>query len=187
MLPQLGIEAIRLMQLIQESHCLTHYESREDVKRRYPEVRRLLATRGTEGGRRIHGDNCWIEAMARGIIKDWDEPSTSAKRIVFVISDIRFPNELEFARILKARTYCMKRAQAEATMSNHESERYISYFAKHVDNIENNGDFFDGHNGIMARAALREKAKSIIEQTPEIPWDELKGILGSVLDGTIRL
>lgn len=55
-----------------------------------PEVRRLLQRMGTEAGRDIHGQGCWVRIAARKIAAAGD----------VVITDMRFPNEVEFVRQL---------------------------------------------------------------------------------------
>lgn len=61
----------------------------ERAKTLYPEVRRLLQRFGTEAGREIHGEECWIDAAFR------DLPDGHV-----VFSDVRFRNEAD--RIRKA-------------------------------------------------------------------------------------
>lgn len=66
------------------SHLIDHF-GWDEAKRAYPEVRRLLQKFGTEAGREIHGENCWVDALLR----DWNR----AERLV--VTDVRFPNEAE--------------------------------------------------------------------------------------------
>jgi hypothetical protein len=56
-----------------------------------PDVRNLLQKYGTEGGRDIHGKDCWLR-VARRVIEDINGP--------VVITDVRFDNEAEFVREL---------------------------------------------------------------------------------------
>ena len=58
----------------------------DEAKRRFPEVRRLQQTYGTEGGRDIHGELCWIKAA-------WN---TMLPGVDYVFTDVRFPNERDF-------------------------------------------------------------------------------------------
>lgn len=58
----------------------------DEAKFKYNEVRELLQRYGTEGGRNVHGDNCWISIIEKIIL---DNPNTN-----YVITDARFPNEL---------------------------------------------------------------------------------------------
>lgn len=53
----------------------------EDAKS-FPEVRRLIQVYGTEAGRQVHGDDCWVDAVFRSL------PEGNV-----VITDVRFPNE----------------------------------------------------------------------------------------------
>jgi len=55
------------------------------AKRECPEVRRLQQTYGTEGGRNVHGQDCWIKAARATLVPGVD----------YVFTDVRFPNELE--------------------------------------------------------------------------------------------
>jgi hypothetical protein len=55
------------------------------AKREYPEVRRLQQTYGTEGGRHIHGSDCWLKAARATMLPGVD----------YVFTDCRFPNEVE--------------------------------------------------------------------------------------------
>jgi hypothetical protein len=58
----------------------------DEAKRKFPEVRRLAQAYGTEGGRDIHGQQCWIEAAERTLDGSKD----------YVFTDVRFPNERDF-------------------------------------------------------------------------------------------
>ena len=60
------------------------------VKRAYPCVREWLRIIGTEAGRDIHGQDCWIKVADKRV------DVSSAKR--FAIRDVRFPNEAEYIK-----------------------------------------------------------------------------------------
>ncbi len=62
---------------------VVHEQGWDSAKRSYPEVRRLLQRMGTEAGRRVHGENVWIDALFRTV-----DPG---QRVV--ITDVRFENE----------------------------------------------------------------------------------------------
>ncbi|WAB08766.1 deoxynucleoside monophosphate kinase [Streptomyces phage Andris] len=49
----------------------------------YPEVRALLQRAGTEAGRRVLGENVWVDALFREF----------AEAPALVLTDVRFPNE----------------------------------------------------------------------------------------------
>ena len=57
----------------------------ETVKRNYPEARRLLQVMGCEVGRKMFGENIWVDMVAEKIENE------RMKRVV--ISDFRFENE----------------------------------------------------------------------------------------------
>jgi hypothetical protein len=58
----------------------------DEAKRRYPEVRRSMQRYGTEGGRDIHGYECWLRPVAQCIDS---QPGR------YVITDVRFDNEAD--------------------------------------------------------------------------------------------
>lgn len=60
-----------------------------DKAKHDPEVRRLLQRMGTEAGRNIHGEDCWLKIAKRKI----DAAPNSV-----VITDVRFANEAEAIR-----------------------------------------------------------------------------------------
>ena len=59
-----------------------------DEAKKIDEVRQLLQRYGTEAGRNIHGEGCWIEAAARAM--------KGQARVV--VTDCRFPNEAKAIR-----------------------------------------------------------------------------------------
>lgn len=63
---------------------LRHWHTWETAKDENPDVRRLLQRVGTEAGRNIHGDDCWLK-LAKRKIDAADGP--------VVVTDVRFPNE----------------------------------------------------------------------------------------------
>jgi hypothetical protein len=58
----------------------------DSAKRIVPEVRRLQQTYGTEGGRDVHGQLCWINNAERSVSPADD----------YVFTDLRFPNERDW-------------------------------------------------------------------------------------------
>lgn len=77
--------SIRLSQLINgdEYHVGIGWDR---AKREYPEVRRLQQTYGTEGGRHVHGIDCWLRAARATLLPGYD----------YVFTDVRFSNEVDF-------------------------------------------------------------------------------------------
>lgn len=88
-----------------------------------PNVRQLLQRLGTEVGRNLFGENCWVEAVDRDLQKH------QPKRIVF--TDVRFDNEAEYVRELGGEVWNVSRPDA-APVSDHASEQGLS---KSVDDI----------------------------------------------------
>lgn len=56
----------------------------DHAKNEYPDVRRLLQRLGTEAGRNILGDNIWVDTALK-----------NHKGHDIVVTDVRFPNELD--------------------------------------------------------------------------------------------
>jgi len=102
--------------------------SMDDIKRRYPEVRRLLQHIGTEWGRAIHGPDCWVEYMMR-----------SRSRLEYtVIPDIRFENEWLFVKNGGGIMIHIKKPGAVVVNPEHASEQFDTMkVADYV--IENSG------------------------------------------------
>lgn len=61
----------------------------ERAKVEYPEVRELMQKYGTEGGRMVHGEECWVNIIKRYV---------NSKAGNFVITDMRFENEIAAVR-----------------------------------------------------------------------------------------
>lgn len=73
-----SVRTIRLSEIIDDMGW-------DAAKRAFPEVRRLQQTYGTEGGRHIHGTDCWLKAARATLLPGVD----------YVFTDCRFPNEVE--------------------------------------------------------------------------------------------
>lgn len=67
----------------------------EETKRKSYEVRRLLQRFGTEAGRRIHGEDCWVNIVHQRILQIESVVNWGSG---VLITDVRFPNELQFIR-----------------------------------------------------------------------------------------
>jgi hypothetical protein len=73
-----GAGSLRLRQLVDSAGW-------DYAKTSYPEVRSLLQRTGTEAGRRVLGDDVWVEALYA------DHQDAAG----LVVTDVRFPNEAE--------------------------------------------------------------------------------------------
>jgi hypothetical protein len=67
---------------------------------RSPEARQLLQEAGTEKGRDIYGPHIWCRALEAWI---WRFMNRGIRR--FVVTDVRFPNEVEWVHSLGGRVY----------------------------------------------------------------------------------
>jgi hypothetical protein len=107
---------------------LLEIDTIDDIKRRYPEVRRLLQKIGTEWGRAIHGPDCWVEYMMR-----------SRPRLEYtVIPDIRFENEYLFTAANNGFLVHITNPRAVVVNPGHASEQFdTEMVAKYT--IENSG------------------------------------------------
>lgn len=85
----------------------------EKAKQNYSEIRRLLRFLGTESGRDIHGQDCWVNIVKRKIEA---APDTN-----FVITDVRFKNELDMIHSIGGITIQVIRTGFEPT-EEHSSE-----------------------------------------------------------------
>ena len=80
-----------------------------------PEVRGLLQRYGTEGGREIHGFDCWT-AVAGDLLDRF--PTTR-----FAFSDVRFVNEVDFIHEFGGLVYYVERPGFDAVGTTHISEQ----------------------------------------------------------------
>lgn len=65
-----------------------------DEAKKIPEVRQLLQRIGTEGGRDIHGQGCWVDLAAKKVVSLLFQ----GKKVV--VTDVRFPEEVGMIRDL---------------------------------------------------------------------------------------
>jgi len=83
------------------------------AKTRYPEIRQLLQRFGTEVGRELYGESFWVDRVLNQIKEG--QPNDN-----YVITDVRFPNELAAVRdiggaVFKIQRLCNKPANAHAS------------------------------------------------------------------------
>lgn len=113
-----------------------------DVAKEHPDVRRFLQRYGTEGGREVHGESCWLDAALARAYKLKPGPSGDV-RVVF--SDVRFENEaMACDELIK-----VKRPGTD-TDDMHPSES-LSDVNVHVTEVyDNDGTLADLHNWVDA-------------------------------------
>lgn len=101
----------------------------EQAKDDFPEVRALLQRCGTEAGRKVLGENVWVDAVLR------DLPEK------VVIPDVRFPNEAQAIKERGGRVFRITRPDY-GPVNDHPSETALAHwqFDRH---IVNDGDLGD--------------------------------------------
>lgn len=77
---------------------------------------------------------------------------------IFVVTDIRFPNEYDFFRNLEGAQFyphyiCNYGAETKSQQDSHASEKHILTIAKKCATIDNNGTLEDLRNRVQARVA----------------------------------
>lgn len=81
------------------------------------EVRGLLDRMGTEVGREMFGENFWVEMATRPIEYSLSDPGNEIR---YVITDVRFPNEIDYVASLRPYGYLLKIQRPGVTpISNH--------------------------------------------------------------------
>ena len=108
-----------------------------DALKKDPSVRQLLQRMGTEAGRNIHGDDCWIRIAKRKV---------DAAPGNVVITDVRFSNEAEAIRAWGGKVIRIERPGV-GPVNGHSSES-LDFEPDAV--IENSGTIEDLHDQVRA-------------------------------------
>lgn len=103
----------------------------DEAKRLYPEIREGLQLEGTEGGREIHGWDCWLNIAERKL-------SQSERN---VITDMRFENEVDFCNARGSFNLHVIRPGV-GKVNNHSSEQ-MDYAKIRHGVLVNDGDLLD--------------------------------------------
>lgn len=106
----------------------------QEAKRLIPRVRELLQIIGTELGRDLHGENCWIRILDR----------KHGKKSRVVIDDVRFLNEVDYIR---SRNGCIVHVisdRAPNRNAKHRSE-HMDFAAVADYTVTNNGTLAELH------------------------------------------
>lgn len=142
---------IRLQWLIDKygwDHC----------KNTYPEVRRLMQAVGTEGGRKLFGENFWIDQLDNSISDLWSSNTR------YVLTDARFLNEGYWVQDAEGNR------EENFRMANDISRSYFDAPSGRLFWIERPGLAPDGH--ASESGELREIADAIIHNDGTV--EELK-------------
>jgi hypothetical protein len=109
---------LELDPLVMSGHKLSELLYRCDFQeaKRHGEVRRLLQRLGTEAGRNIHGQDCWVKIAERKI------EATTAN---VVLTDVRFSDEAAFVRSLGGKLVYIERPGV-GPVNGHVSDAGIS-------------------------------------------------------------
>lgn len=106
---------VRLRELRLAEYIKTH--GWDWSKRNIPEIRRLLQVIGTEMGRQVLGENCWVDLVDRKI--------KASGNVNAVITDLRFPNEAQYVRSLNGKIVLIVRPDnPDSIGASHASEQY---------------------------------------------------------------
>lgn len=125
-----------LLRLNPKLDSITHIAHRVedygwDLTKKDPEVRRLLQVLGTEVGRKMFGENFWVDLALSGL-----KPEDKV-----VVSDVRFPNEGDAIKKLGGSLWRINRRNHSA-VNDHASEHAMdNYMFNHV--IYNDGTLDD--------------------------------------------
>lgn len=117
----------------------------DTCKRDLPDVRQYLQKLGTEVGRQIIGDRCWVDIAQRKLLKEPDQD--------FAISDMRFPNEVDLVDQFGGYKIIVERPGCEPS-NGHVSDTGVrslpvdETFANHLLDTSELGPFLDG---VLAR------------------------------------
>lgn len=104
----------------------------DHTKRNHPQVRKWLRVGGTENGRDIHGQDCWVHVME----------SRSRSDLLTTIRDVRFPNEAAWIRSAGGILVLVLSDRSIPADPNERSEQ-MDYGSEADYIIENNGDFLE--------------------------------------------
>lgn len=113
------------------------------AKRNFQEVRTYLQRLGTECGRQVHGQRCWVDIAA--------ERSRGDNRSVFF--DTRFGNEVDWGRTENS-LFIWVTSPRETPAGEHVSEHSIDYAKESDYHVHNDGTL----------EALYDKVEGVLDQ-----------------------
>jgi hypothetical protein len=125
------------------SNVLAEFDGDWDAVKKFHDVRRLLQRLGTEAGRDIHGQDCWVNIARRKIL------ATSNN---VVVTDIRFANEAAMIRDLGGVLVRVERPGV-GPVNEHVSE-VMPFEADHT--LLNDGSIEQLHDTIRRLATVDE-------------------------------
>lgn len=105
----------------------------DEAKVKYTEIRELMQRYGTEAGRKVHGDECWTSIIEKVIEEN---PVKN-----YVITDMRFDNELQVVRRLGGLLVQIQR-EGVTSVNGHISDKILPEYMFDA-LIKNNGTLED--------------------------------------------
>lgn len=120
----------------------------DEAKRDFPEVRRFLQRLGLEGVRHVIGDNTWIYLAEAEIAR------ARRDRVPVVVTDVRFPNEVEMLKRWGFELVWVVRPGARD--GDHPSENAVG---------PEDADLILGNDGPLS--TLRDRVASLVELVTE--------------------
>lgn len=104
----------------------------EGAKRKFPEARRFFQRYGTEGGRDIHGQDCWLKVV-REAFDSFESMPPEEQPAGAVITDVRMRNEYDFVKERGGMVYFIERESLDY-VPDHGSEAYQFPFDGRIQN-----------------------------------------------------
>lgn len=91
-------------------------------------MREMFQKVGTEGGRDIFGDNLWVDRLRLRLAQLEETVDENDKENIFIITDVRFPNEVDFIHMEGGTVWWIDREDDSLSESSqaHSSENAIS-------------------------------------------------------------
>ena len=139
------------VKLIRMSEAVKAY-GMEEAKRRFTEIRRFYQRYGTEGGRDIHGQDCWLRVV-RDQIDEFTEMTPEDRPAGVVITDVRFHEEYDLVKSYGGSVFYVERESLSYSPS-HASEQYRFPFDGRLANDASVDDLHGGLLDLVNAAAL---------------------------------
>lgn len=148
-----------------------------ELAKEIPEVRRYLQALGTEGGRKVLGEDVWVDAAMRDLrepesIHVWQsEEKVAEVGGCYVFTDCRFPNEAQAVKDLGGEVWRVHRPGVMAANGHHSETALDDWtFDAHLFN-ESTIDDLRGQVGV----ALGEVPPWVSTLASDLPVDVITG------------
>lgn len=126
-----------------------------------PATRDMLQKRGTEEGRNVFGEQHWLKTL-----EAWIASYASAGWHKFVVTDVRFPNEVEWVQSLGGRVYrVIGRGGLDGVAAQHPSETALDTY-RGFDAWINNEPAVEAHTCSILDALIDQHFVGTLSSTP---------------------